>query len=215
MINFDNLGSAEAIAALISVIGAFTSGIGGFIVWKYKETTQKKMNEELETHKSELENKKIEIQNIFDTQIERLRVEYSSLYEKRVSTIEKIYSILYDIGIIKQEIQEHLFHYSEEEYTSSKNMEIYVDKLTKELNKFVELFNKNKIYFPTTSVNKISAFISLIENFYDKYQFYKDEHDGDIEGFMLEGYSVLFPNDFKDIITILENDFRILIGEKN
>lgn len=131
MINFDNLGSAEAIAALISVIGAFTSGIGGFIIWKYKKTTQKKMNEELETHKSELENKKIEIQNIFDTQIERLRVEYSSLYEKRVSTIEKIYSILYDIGIIKQEIQEHLFHYSEEEYTSSKNMEIYVDKLTK------------------------------------------------------------------------------------
>jgi len=32
---------------------------------------------------------------------------------------------------------------------------------------------------------------------------------------MLGAYSTLFPVNFEDILTDLENDFRVLIGERN
>lgn len=215
MENTVNFFSPEVIAAIVSVSGAFVSGIGGFCVWKYKKNVQKAIDKELEVHKSELDNKKIEIQNLFDNQLERLRVEYGSLYGKRVAAIENLYSLLYDIRLIRKDIAEHLHHYHEEEGSWPDSMKEMVDSLLEKLSKFEELFDRSKIYFPINTIEKLKKYIKLIGSFRDQYDFYKQEHDGDIEGFMLGAYSTLFPANFEDILTDLENDFRVLIGERN
>lgn len=210
-----NFFSPEVIAAIVSVVGAFVSGIGGFCVWKYKKNTQKKIDEELETHKSELDSKKLEIQNLFDNQLEKLRVEYGSLYGKRVAAIERLYSLIYDIRLSRINIAEHLHHYIEEEGSWPESMEKMVDILLEKLNNFDELFDRSKIYFPISTIDKLKEFTKLIGSFRGQYNFYKEEHDGDIEGFMSGAYYSLFPANFEDILLVLENDFRFLIGERN
>lgn len=215
MSNTNNFISPEVIAAAISVLGAFISGIVGFCVWKYKRNAQKKIDKELEEHKSELEGKKIEIQNLFDNQIEKLRVEYGSLYGKRVTAIERLYSLLYDIKLLRKDIAEHLHHYAEEEGSWPDSMEKMVDTLLEKLNNFEELLDRSKIYFPISTIDRLKEFTKLIDSFRGQYDFYKEEHDEDIEGFMSGAYSSLFPTNFEGILLELENNFRLLIGEKN
>lgn len=211
----DNFSSPEVIAALVSVAGAFASGIGGFCVWKYKKNTQKIIDKELEAHKSELDSKKIEIQNVFDNQLEKLRVEYGSLYEKRVTAIEEIYSLLYDIKLLRKDIAEHLHHYHEEEGSWPASMKEKVDTLLENLSKFEERFERSKIYFPIKTIQKLNELSGLIDSFRGQYEHYREVHDEDIEGFMLGAYSSLFPTNFEDILTELESEFRVLIGERN
>ncbi len=201
----DILSKTEVIAAIISGIFSIISIVIGIFIWRYKTKVKSKIA-------AEFNSQKIHLQNFFDTQIERLRVEYKTLYERRVTAIEKLYSLLIDLRKEKRLIAEHLEQYDEGN-TYPKQMQGRVSELRNTLSEFKSEFTKNKIYFPTDTIHSITPFIDLIERFEEQYAFNQEEGES-IEQFMLTYFDRIFPKDFESIIGGLENNFRVLMGEK-
>ena len=148
-----------------------------------------------------------------DEKMEKLRVEYVSLYPKRVATIEALYSILYDIGRLKSGIYELPHTSTECNQNFSDQMSNEVDKLLFNIREFEELINRNKIYLSIETINKLNGIIHIFKQFQDSYEFYRQEHDNDIMGFMSSEHNTIFPDNLDVIISEVEDEFRTLIGD--
>jgi replicative superfamily II helicase len=211
----------------ISLICGGIAG-GSIVMWlgnKWFERSgkayQSKLDKELTAYKNELNNKAIEMKTQLDIKADRLSVEYKKLYLERLEVIKNIYSCILTIrnqyklerrvisgGIVSPEVKDAFIG------------------LSAALEEYTKYFEANKLFLS----RRLCEYLSFVPQFItlESYSHFSEEEWAKIVSLGAPQKTVdkaksltntfkgefLSKFNFDDVIEMLENEFRDVIGVK-
>lgn len=221
-------------AALTSILLWLTKS---WISERLKNSIKSEYDQKLETHKAqlkcttdtEIEKIKNQLKYASDVEVERLKsqlsitanehnVLFSRLQEKRASTIAKTYSLLSTvIDAVTKHVKPSIssvptLDLPEDDKIKHRDQ---VDNIADSVESFRSFKNKNQIFIPKTTVEKLNKIDEVLISVTYSYNFLSNDPASISPEF---SWAALYP-DIRKKITIaqneLEDEFRKLLGDKS
>lgn len=169
---------------------------------------QKKLDEQLETHKADLERTTNALQ-------ERLRIEYGNLYQERLKAIQAIYTELYIIdrclACIKPLSEIELTFYDNEYLKSEES----IHDIVPHIQNLDMLIGPSLIYFSEQKAEKLVFILDNLNEFKQAIEEWEEASNAGHTSPKKVNESIEMVKDGADIhyfVNVVRNDFRELIG---
>ena len=196
----------ENIGVIISSVGALISVVFTIII----SVKKKKIDKELETHKSELQ-----------TIVQKQQIQFSKLHQERAKVIKEIHGKLIELQDAVLDYHNLVVRPIEEADKKEEKERLRKERLYKALVGYHDYVISNSFYFEKTLFEKLRKFSNDLNYKNWHAQFLKDQFKED-DRTLREQYredwqqiQLSFLNELPKVIEDLEDEFRELLGVKS
>jgi hypothetical protein len=200
------LSSSIGTALLLAVLGFLARH---WIITRITNSIKHEYDKELETHKSDLKRD-------YDVQIEKLKAElaekkfrFSHVFERTAETIATTYAKLVEM---KNTVNAYTFFYEGLDESEKKEM---ISRLIVTRRDFVNYFEKNRIYIPKSTADKIVSFSETLHRMQLKYGNVMRLEQANVSSNVVMEHSAEYTNLFEQVPEfqrLLEDDFQKILG---
>lgn len=199
-----SLGLSTATCAAIIVFGGKT--LVNWWVERGNIKLQKKLDEQLETHKADLERTTNDLQ-------ERLHIEYGSLYNERLTAIKEIYEDLYRI---ERELQGFSF---DSDFIGSQEGLDYVTgfmrKITGIIKKLDNKIGLTLIYFSEDDAKALLNTMAQLNKLNKEWNKWNNQEDAiNNTALLVKSIKTCKTGPIRDLLQTIRSNFRKLVGVK-